>query len=209
MVSVKDRSCMDLTKAVTIQKMWQEYKEEQCKNDLNDPDNHDDIMHLEPESLESQACSTPGFPVHHQLTELAQTHVLWVSDDIQPSHPLVYPSPPALNLSSIRVFSIELALLIRWLKCWSFSFSISPSNEYSVLISFRIDWLDLYTVQGTLESSPTPQCKNINSLMLSLLYGSTLTSIYDYWKNHYWITTTGKTTDLCWQILQKLNNSRK
>ena len=67
---------MDLTKAVNIQKRWQEYKEEQCKNDLNDPDNHDDIMHLEPDSLESQACSTPGFPVHYQLTELAQTHVL-------------------------------------------------------------------------------------------------------------------------------------
>ena len=66
---------MDLTEAVDIQKRWQEYKE-QCKNDLNDPDNHNDSMHLEPDSLESQACSMPGFPVHHQLTELAQTHVL-------------------------------------------------------------------------------------------------------------------------------------
>ena len=142
-------------------------------------------MHLEPDSLESQACSMPGFPVHHQLTELAQTHVLWVRDDIQPSHPLVSPSLPALNISSIRVFSIELALLIRWLKCWSFSFSTSPSSEYSVLISFRIDWLDLYAVQRTLESSPTPQCKKTSILWCSAFY--MVPHSYPY-------MTTGKTT---------------
>ena len=96
-------------------------------------------------------CSTPGFPVHHQLPELTQTHVHQAGEAIQPSHPLSSPSPPALNLSSIRVFSNESALCIRWPKYWSFSFSISPPNEYSGLISFRIDWLDL-AVQGTLKS---------------------------------------------------------
>ena len=86
---------------------------------------------------------------------------------------------------SIRVFSSESVLHIRWPKYWSFSFGISPSNEYSGLISFRIDWFDLLGVQGTLqESSPTPQFKSINSSALSFLYGSTLTSIHDYWKNH-------------------------
>ena len=75
-------------------------------------------------------------------------------------------------------------LHIRWPKYWSFSFKISPSNEYSGLISFRIDWFDLLAVQGTQEFSPTPQLKSINSSELSFLYGSTLTSIHDYWKNH-------------------------
>ena len=128
-------------------------------------------------------CSTPGFPVLHYLPEFAQTHAHRVSDAIQPSHPLWSPSPPALNLSSIRIFSNESALRIRWPKYWSFSFNISPSNEYSRFISFRMDWLDLLAVQGTLKSSPTPQFKSITSLTLSFLYSPTLTSIYDYWKN--------------------------
>ena len=97
-------------------------------------------------------CNTLGFPVHHQLLEPAQTHVHPVSDAIQPSHPLSSPLPPAFNLPSIRVFSSESVLCIRWLKYWSFSFRISPSNEYSELISFRMDWLDLLAVQGTLKS---------------------------------------------------------
>ena len=109
-------------------------------------------------------CSTPGFPVHHQLPKLAQTHVHWVGDAIQPSYPPSSPSPPALNLSQHQVFSNESALLIRWPKYWSFSFNISPSNGYSGLISFRIDWFDLLAVQGT---SPTPQFKSINSSALS------------------------------------------
>ena len=78
---------------------------------------------------------------------------------------------------SIRIFSSESVPLIKWPKYWSFSFSISPSNEYSGLISFRIDWFDLLAVQGTLKSSPASQFKNINSLVLSLLYGPTLTSV--------------------------------
>ena len=96
--------------------------------------------------------STPGFPVLHCLPEFAQIHVHWISDAIQPSHPLSSPSPPAFNLPSIRVFSNESALHIRWPKYWSFSFNISPSSEYSVMISFRMDWLDLLAVQRTLKS---------------------------------------------------------
>ena len=94
-------------------------------------------------------CSTPGLPAHHQFPELTQTHVHWVSDAVQPSCPLSPPSPPDLSLSIIRVFSNESALHIRWPKYWSFNFSISPSSEYSGLISFKIDWLDLLAVQGT------------------------------------------------------------
>ena len=84
------------------------------------------------------------------ILEFAQTYVHWVSDAIQSSHPLLPPSPPALNLFQYQVFSNELALCIRWPKCWSFS--VSPSIDYSGLISFRIDWFDLLAVQGTLKS---------------------------------------------------------
>ena len=97
-------------------------------------------------------CSTPGFPVHHQLSEFTQIHVHWV---VVPCNHLIlcYPLllPPSI-FPSIRVFSSESVLHIRWPKYWSFSFSISPSTEYSGLISFRIDWLDLLAVQGTLKS---------------------------------------------------------
>ena len=94
----------------------------------------------------------PGFPVHHQLPELAQTHVHQASDAIQPSHSLLSPCPPTFNLSSIRVFSNQSVLHVRWPKYWSVSLSVSPSNEFSRLISFRMDWLDLLPVQGTLKS---------------------------------------------------------
>ena len=93
--------------------------------------------------------STRGLPAHHQLPEFTQTHIHQVSDAIQPSHPLSSPSPPALN---IRVFSNESTLCMRWPKYWSFSFSIIPSKEIPGLISFRINWLDLLVVQGTLKS---------------------------------------------------------
>ena len=91
---------------------------------------------------------------------------------------------PSSVFPSIRIFSNESVLHIRWPKYWSFSFNISPSNEYLGLMSFRMDWLDLLTVQGTLESSPTPQFKSINSSALSFLHSPTLTSIHDHWKNH-------------------------
>ena len=96
--------------------------------------------------------SMPGLPVHHQLPESMQTHVHRVGDAIQPSHPLSSHSLPALIFLSIRVFSNESALRIRWPKYWSFSFNISPSNEHPGLVSFRMDWLDLLAVQGTLKS---------------------------------------------------------
>ena len=112
------------------------------------------------DSFRPYDCSMPGFPVHHHLSELAQTHVHRVGDAIQPSHPLsshhlilCHPLllPPSV-FPSIRVFSSESVLHITWPKCWSFSFSISPSNEHLGLISFRMDWLDLLAVQGTLKS---------------------------------------------------------
>ena len=127
---------------------------------------------------------------YHQLPELTQTHVHWVGDAIQPPHPLSFPSPTAF-----RVFSNESALHIRWPKYWSFTFSINPFNEYSGLISFRIDKFDLLAVQrDSQESSPTPKFKNINSLALSFFYSPALTSLHDYRKNHSF-----DCTNLCWQ----------
>jgi len=96
-------------------------------------------------------CSTPGLPAHHQLPEFTQTHVHQVDDAIKPSHPLLFPLLPPIP-PSIRVFSNESTLCMKWPKYWSFSFSISPSKEHPGLISFRTDWLDLLAVQGTLKS---------------------------------------------------------
>ena len=97
-------------------------------------------------------CSTPGLPVHHQLLEITQTHVHCVSDAIQPSHPLSSPSPPALNLSQHQDLFQWVSSSHEVAKYWNFSFSISPSSEHRGLISFRMDWLDLLAVQGTLKS---------------------------------------------------------
>ena len=120
-------------------------------------------------------------PVFLYLPEFAQTHVHWVGDTIQPSHPLL----PLLLLPSvfptIRVFFNELALRIRWPKYWRFS--ISPSNEYSGLISFRIDWFDRLAVQGTLKSLFQHYSSKASVLRHSLLCTPTLTSLHDYWKN--------------------------
>ena len=130
-------------------------------------------------------CSTPGFPVHHQLPELAQTHVHWFDDAIQPSHPLSSPSPPAFSLSQHQG-------LFQW---------VSSSHQVAKVLEFQLqhqcfqwifrtdflqDWLVLSPCcpRGSQESSPTPQFKSINSLALSFLYSPTLTSIHDYWKNH-------------------------
>ena len=119
-------------------------------------------------------------------------------------HPLIH---LISILPSIRVFSNKSVFCIRWPKYWSFSFSISTSNEYSGLISFRIDWLDLLAAQGTLkESSPTPQFRSINTLALSFLYSPTLTSIHDYWKNHTltrWIFVS-KVMSLLYNMLPRL-----
>ena len=97
-------------------------------------------------------CSTPGLSVHHQLPESTQTHVHWVADDIEPSHPLSSPSPPALNLSKHQGLFKWVSSSHQWLKYWSFSFSISPSSEYSGLISFRMDWLELLAAQRAFKS---------------------------------------------------------
>ena len=132
-------------------------------------------------------CSTPGFPVHHPLPKRAQTHVHQVGDVIQPS----YLCRPLLLLPSIfpniRVFSNESVLYIRWPKYWSFSFSISPSNEYSGLISFRIDWLDLLAVQGTLKSLLQHHSSKASILWHSAFFMAQLSHPY---------ITTGKTIAL-------------
>ena len=127
--------------------------------------------------------STPGLSVHHQLPKSTQTHLYWVSDAIQPSHPLSSPSPPAL-FPSIRVFSNESTLCIMWTKYWSFSFKISPTNEHLGLISFRELVGSPCSPRDSQESSPKPQFKSITSLALSFLYSPTLTSMHDNWKNH-------------------------
>ena len=131
--------------------------------------------------------SMPGLPVHHQLLEFAQTHVHQVGDAIQPSHPLWVPCLPAFNLSSVRIFSNESVLRIRWPKYWSFSFSISLSNEYSGLISFRIDWLDLLAVQGTLKSLLQHHNSKVSIFLCSAFFIVQLS--YPY-------MTTGKTIAL-------------
>ena len=141
--------------------------------------------------------STPGLPVHHQLPEF--THLTSI-ESVMPASHLILCHPllllPAIS-PSIRVFSNESAPWIRWPKYQHFSLSISPSNEYSRLISFKIDWFDLLAVLEPVKSqnsSQIPQFKRINSLVLSFLYGSTLISIHHYWKNH-----SVDYSDLCWQ----------
>ena len=125
--------------------------------------------------------STLGLPVHHQLLEFTQTHVHRVRDAIQPSHPLSSPSPPAPNPSQHQSFPMS-QLCMRWPKYWSFSFRIIPSKEYPGLISFRMDWLDLLAVQGTLKSllqhhsskASIFQCSAFFTVQLSHLYMTTL-----------------------------------
>ena len=137
--------------------------------------------------------SMPGLPVHHQLPEFTQTHVHREGDAIQPSHPLSSPSPPAPDPSQHQVFSNESTLHMRWPKYWSFSSSIIPSKDIPWLISFRMDWLDLLAVQGTLNSLLQHHSSKASILQLSLLHSPTLTSIHDQWKNH-----SLDQTDLCW-----------
>ena len=137
-------------------------------------------------------CNMQGFHILNYLPEFAQGHVHWVGDAIQPSPHLL----PSFLLSSIfpsiRVFVNESTLHIRCTKYCCFSFNISPSNEYSGLISSGLTDLISLQSRDSQESSPWPHFESINSLALSLLYGPTLTSIYDYWKNHRF-----DCTDLC------------
>ena len=130
--------------------------------------------------------SMPGFLVHPQLLDLAQTHAHQVADVIHPTiSSSVIPFSYNLQFSHIRVFSNESVFCIRWPKYWSFSFNISPSNEYSGLIFFKIDLFDIFSVQGTLKSLlQHHKFESIISLVLSFPYRPTLTSIHDYWKNN-------------------------
>ena len=138
--------------------------------------------------------STPGLPVHHQLPEFTQTHVHWVGHAIQASQPLSSPPPPTFYLSSMRVFSNESVLCIRWPKHWSFNFNISPSNEHSGLISFRMDWLDLLAVQGTLKSLLQHHSSKASIPQDSAFFIVQLLHPYMTTKNH-----NVNYTDLCWQ----------
>ena len=148
--------------------------------------------------------STPGLPVHHQLLGSTQTHVHRVGGDaIQPSHPLSSPSPPAL----IRLFSNESALRIRWPKYWSFSFNISPSSEHPGLISFRMDWLDLLAVQGTLKSLLQHHSPKASILQRSVFFIVQLS--YPYMTTEKTIALTrrtyvGKVMSLLFNMLSRL-----
>ena len=140
-------------------------------------------------------CSTPGFPILHYLPKLTQTHVHWASDAIQLSHLL---SSPLLSsiFPRITVFSNESILCIRWPKYWSFSFSISPSNEYSGLISFRIDWFDLLAAQGTLKNLLQHHSSKASILRCSAFFTVQLSHPY---------MTTGKTIALNrWTFVSKV-----
>ena len=129
-------------------------------------------------------CNMPGFPVHHQLPELAQTHAHWLSDAIQPSHPLFPFSSHLQSFTASGSFPMtQFFTSGGQIIGASASASVLPVNIQD-WNSFRIDWLDLLAVLGTLKSSPTPQFESINSLALSFLHSPTLTSIHDYWKNH-------------------------
>ena len=131
-------------------------------------------------------CSTAGLPVHHQLPELVQTHAHRVGDAIQPSHPLSLPSP-AFNLSQHQGLSQWVSSLHQVAKVLEFQLP-HQSFQWIFRIDFlRIDWFDLLAVQESQEFSPTPQFKSINSSAFSFLYGPTLTSIPDYWKNNNFV----------------------
>ena len=152
-------------------------------------------------------CSSPGFPVHHQLLELAQTRIHWVGDVIQPSHPLSSPSPPTLNLSQnqdlfqwVSSFHQVAKVLEFQLQHQSFQWTLRTDLLYDGLVESPCSPRD------SQESSPTPQFKSINSSVLSFLHSPTLASICDYWKNHsfdYW-TFVGKVMPLLFNMLSRL-----
>ena len=138
-------------------------------------------------------CSTPGLPVHNQLLEFTK---LMFIESVMPSNLLILCCPlllPPSIFPSIRVFSNESFLHIRWPKYWSFSFNISPSNGYSGLTSFKIDWLDLFTVQGLSRVFSNTTVQKHQLFGAQLFLSPTLTSIHDYWKNHSF-----DQVDLCW-----------
>ena len=128
--------------------------------------------------------STPGLPIHHQLPESTQTQVHWVSDAIQPSHPLCSPFPPTPNLSQHQGLFKWVSSSHQVAKVLEFQVQHQSFQFHSGQISFRMDWLDLLAIQGTLKSLLQHRSSSINSSVLSFLHSPTLTSIHDYWKNH-------------------------
>ena len=141
-------------------------------------------------------CSTPGFPVFHSLPDFGQTHVHWVSDAMQPSHPLSSPSPPALNLSQHQGLFQWVGSWHQVAKYWSFSFSISPLSKCSGLISFRVDWFDLLDVQGTLKSLLQHHSSKASILWRSAFFTVQFSHLY---------MTTGKTIALArWTFVSKV-----
>ena len=148
------------------------------------------------DSLQPHGLQHARLPCPSPAPSVSSNYVHQISDTIQPSHPLLSPSPPAFNFPSIGVFSSESALHIRWPKYWDFSFSISPSNEYSGLISFRMDWLDLLAVQGTLQSLLQHHSSKASILWCSAFFMVQLSHRY---------MTTGKTIALTrWTFVSKI-----
>ena len=141
-------------------------------------------------------CSMPGLTIHHQLLQFTQTHVRWVCDAIQPSHPLLFPFPPTFNLSQHQGLFQWVSSLHQWPEYWSFSFNISPSNEYSGLISFRMNWLDFLAVQGILKSLIQHHSSKASILWCSAFFVGQLSHTY---------MTTGKAIALTrWTFVDKI-----
>ena len=160
-----------------------------------------------PTLCEPMDCSTPSLPVHCQLLEFTQTHVHWVSNAIQPSHPLSSPSPLAFNLSPQQGLFKWVSSSLWWPKYWSWSFNISPSNEHSGLISFRMDWLDLLVVQGTLKSLLQHHSSKPSILQCSAFF--TVQPSHSYMTTGKTIALTrqtflGKVMSLLFNILSRL-----
>ena len=143
------------------------------------------VTQLCPTLCDPMDCSTPGLPVHHQLPEFTQTHVHWVGDAIQPSHPLSTPSPPALNLSQHQGLFRWVSSLHQVAKVSEFQLQ-HQSFQWTLRTDLPQDGLvgSPCSPKDSQESASTPQFKSINSLVLSFLYSPTLTSIHDHWKNH-------------------------
>jgi len=196
---------MDL-ESVTLSAVSQTKKEKYCMEFLQ----LSSVAQLCPAIYNHMGCSMPGLPVHHQLLELTQTHVHWVGDAIQPSYSLSSPSSPAFNLSQHQGFSKESVIRNRWSKYCSFSFSISPSNEYSGLISFRINWLDLLAVQGTLKSLLQYHSSKASILWHSAFFIVQISHLYmtvwitincgKFWKRWEYQTTWPASWEICMQV---------
>ena len=142
------------------------------------------VTQSRPTLCDSMVTNTPGFPVLYHLPEIAQTHVHWIGDAIQPSHPLLPSSPPALNISQHQGLFQWVSSSHQWPKYWSLSFSISSSKEYSGLISFRIDWFDILAVWVILKSLLQHHSSEASTLWHWTFFMVQLLHSYSYWKTH-------------------------